>query len=366
MRQIIPAVIFILCSFSTQAQVISDNPLTTKVDSLVQSALSDFMQNNARVNVEAGVFANGQQYTYRYSNKALPAPNTRYEIGSITKTFTGYLLAKAVIEKRVKLDDDIRFYLNGDYPNLEYKGHGIQMKHLISHVSGLPFMLPEHNDLFQQPQDSIPFIVVRSQENYGTAAFLNDLHQVKLDTIPGYKFKYSNTGAQLLGIMLERIYGISYDQLVRKYITRPQHMKYTTTETPSNKKDVAKGYNGNGIVMPYIPPFTLAAGGVYSSVPDMLQYIRLHLDENNRAVLLTHQPAWGDFSSFAVGLNWQMNKTMKGARRIWQSGGTFGFSSYCVIYPDLNVGIVLLSNEADQTAQEGLGAAAGKIFEGLQ
>lgn len=336
------------------------------MDSLVQTALSGFMQHPARVNVEAGVWANGQQYTYRYSSKTLPELNTQYEIGSITKTFTGYLLAKAVIEKRVKLEDDIRFYLNGDYPNLQYKGHAIQMKHLISHVSGLPFMLPERKDLFQLPPDSIPSVVIKSQENYGTAEFLNDLHQVQPDTIPGTRFKYSNAGAQLMGIILERIYGISYSQLVRKYITRPQHMKYTATETPGNSKVLAKGYNQKGAVMPYIPSFTLAAGGVYSSVPDMLQYIRLHLDENNRAVLLTHQPAWGDFSSFAVGLNWQMNKTDKGARRIWQSGGTFGFSSYCVIYPDLNLGIVLLSNEADPTAQEGLGVAAGKIFDGLQ
>ena len=56
----------------------------------------------------------------------------------------------------------------------------------------------------------------------------------------------------------------------------------------------------------------------------------------------------------------------EGNRKIWQSGGTFGFSSYCVFYPKLNIGIILLSNEADQTAQGGLEEVANKIFEEIK
>ncbi|MEV4884397.1 beta-lactamase family protein [Chitinophaga ginsengisegetis] len=363
MKQFIPAFLLCLSTLLTQAQVTTDNLHKTKVDSLVQSALSVFMQNNARVSAEVGVYTGGQTYIYRYSKTTLPAPNTPYEIGSVSKTFTGYLLAKAVTAKKVKLDDDIRFYLNGDYPNLQYKGRAIQLKHLIAHVSGLPFMLPDRRDLFQRPDDSIPGVIDSLQHDYSMGAFLNDLHQVQLDTVPGYHFKYSNAGAQLLGFILERIYGMSYAELVRKYITRPQHMKYTTASLPD---DAAKGYNQQGRIMPYNPPMLLAAGGIYSSVADMLQYIRLHTDESNPVVKLTHQPAWGDINSYAMGLSWQMNKTGNGIRRIWQSGGTFGFSSYCVVYPEKNTGIVILTNEADRTAQDALSVAAGKIFEGLE
>jgi CubicO group peptidase (beta-lactamase class C family) len=53
-------------------------------------------------------------------------------------------------------------------------------------------------------------------------------------------------------------------------------------------------------------------------------------------------------------------------RKIWQSGGTFGFSSYCVIYPELDIGIVLLSNQADRTAQGALETAADFIFDSIQ
>ncbi|HEY8959194.1 serine hydrolase domain-containing protein [Chitinophaga sp.] len=363
MKQFIPLFFLFLSSIHAQAQVTTDNLRKTKVDSLVQSALTVFMQDTRRVSAEVGVYTGGQTYIYRYSKSTLPDINTPYEIGSISKTFTGYLLAKAVVNKKVKLDDDIRFYLNGDYPNLQYKGRAIQLKHLITHLSGLPFLLPDSRDLFQQPEDSIPGIINAQQQDYSTAAFLNDLHQVQLDTVPGYHFKYSNAGAQLLGIILERIYGMSYAELVRKFITRPQHMKHTTALLPDN---AAKGYNQRGRIMPYNPPMMAAAGGIYSSVDDMLQYIRLHADETDPSAKLTHQPAWGDINNFAIGLNWQMNKTSNGLRRIWQSGGTFGFASYCVVYPERNTGIVILTNEADRTAQEALGVAAGKIFEGLE
>lgn len=98
----------------------------------------------------------------------------------------------------------------------------------------------------------------------------------------------------------------------------------------------------------------------------MLKYIKFHLNENNQLINLSHTPTFGDINSFAIGLNWQMNKTQDGFRRIWQSGGSFGFSSYCVVYPELNIGIALLSNEADRTAQGGLAEAAKKIFEGIK
>jgi CubicO group peptidase (beta-lactamase class C family) len=60
-----------------------------------------------------------------------------------------------------------------------------------------------------------------------------------------------------------------------------------------------------------------------------------------------------------------MNKTPAGHRRIWQSGGSFGFSSYCVIFPELRLGIVLLSNESDQNSQGRLNAMADEILTGI-
>ncbi len=71
----------------------------------------------------------------------------------------------------------------------------------------------------------------------------------------------------------------------------------------------------------------------------------------------------GDINNYAIGLNWQEVITLKKYKKIWQSGGTFGFSSYCVIYPERSISIVFLTNEADNTAQTELGQIADKVYD---
>ncbi len=142
-----------------------------------------------------------------------PTANTLYEIGSITKTFTGTLLAQAVVEGKVNIDDDIRKYLSGSYPNLVYKGHPVKLFHLINHTSRLPFLLPNNINLSNFSQDTIPYIVSAQQKNYSKETFLKDLHVVELDTIPGTKYGYSNASTQLLGFILEKLYKYVFDKL---------------------------------------------------------------------------------------------------------------------------------------------------------
>jgi CubicO group peptidase (beta-lactamase class C family) len=375
-RQIATIILFcVLLSFpgNAQSQTVTriDTHMTESMEMLVKRAIEVFMHDTSRIGVSVGVYNNGKTFTYNtgtiQKGKIIkPTNSTIYEIGSITKTFTGVLLAQAVVDKKVNMNDDIREYLQGNYPNLSYNGQPIKLFHLINHTSGLPFLLPDRKDIFQHSQDSISYFVTKIQSQYTPAKFLNDLHDVKLDTIPGTKFSYSNAGAQLLSFILERVYGASYENLVKKYITIPEKMpltklSYTKTETSK----FAKGYNGKGMLMPYNPWMIGAAGKINSTVPDMLNYIKFHLNEKNPVIKLSHAPTFGDINYFAIGLNWQMNKTSDGHRRIWQSGGSFGFASYCVVYPELNIGIILLSNEADQTAQSGLQEAARKIFEGI-
>jgi len=87
-----------------------------------------------------------------------------------------------------------------------------------------------------------------------------------------------------------------------------------------------------------------------------------HLDESDPAIELSHRVRWGESTARGLGLNWQIAHSSEGHRRIWQSGGTFGFSSYCAGYPELGIGIVLLSNEFDPNSQERLGNIASRIF----
>jgi len=104
------------------------------------------------------------------------------------------------------------------------------------------------------------------------------------------------------------------------------------------------------------------AASIASSTSDMLKYMAFQLNEKDPVVALSHQPTFGKIEDGAVALNWKVKITEDGRRSISHTGGSLGFSSYMVFYPDLNSGIVLLSNEADQGTQNELINLADKIM----
>lgn len=350
----------------------TDNKQNKKIDKIVHNAVQIFLSDSSRVGLSIGIYTSGKEFFFNYGSiekekQILPTSKTIYEIGSISKTFTGTLLAQAVKDKKVKIDDDIRIYIDGNYPNLEYNGQPIKLSQLVSHISGLPPFLPDNPKLFDNPNfDILPFTISKIQNNYTKTNFFIDLHNVKLDTIPGYNFHYSNSGAQLLKFILEKVYNNPFDKLLKDFITKPMKMPGTNSlNLKNNLKRLAKGYNRNGILMPYNPQILDAAGGIFSTTSDMLRYLKFHLDEKNEVIALSHKVTTGDIDNYAIGLNWQEQIVAKKYKKIWQSGGTFGFGSYCVVYPDHKIAIILLSNESDQATQGGLEEIADKIFEKL-
>jgi D-alanyl-D-alanine-carboxypeptidase/D-alanyl-D-alanine-endopeptidase len=369
-------VLILAALFQTLGQKIDPDRKTgdkgMEVGSVVNTSANKFMSDQRSVGLSVGIIKDGRSWTFNFGEvekgkKNPPTQHTIYELASITKTFTGVLLAQAFVEGKVKLDDDIRKYLDGSYRNLEFEGKPIKLFHLINHTSRLPSNLPDRPELFRNPDPyELPKILTAIESQYTKENFYADLHKVKLDKAPGTEFKYSNAAAQLLGYILEKIYGMPYEQMVFRKIARPLGMSETKiTLTPSETKRFAKGHYDNGSVALYSTPQTQAAGGLRSSVSDMLKYMSYHLNENDEVVRLSHQSTWGDIKYYASGLSWQMKNTSGGRRKIWQTGGTFGFSSYCAVFPELKLGIVLLSNESDQDSQGRLNNMADEILTGI-
>ncbi|UOQ97332.1 beta-lactamase family protein [Hymenobacter sp. 5317J-9] len=329
----------------------------------VQRIGNAFIQQPSRVGLSVGIIKDGRTQFYNFGTtekgKSLtPTKNTVYEIGSISKTFGSLLLAKAVMEKRAKLTDDVRKYLPGTYANLEFAGQPIQLLHLANTTSGLPDNLPDHPASYQRARpDSIPFLMVESLKGYTKENFLADLRQVKLEAAPGLTSRHSNTAAQLLGYVLENVYKRPFPKLVAEYINKPLQLN-AATEAP-----LPVGYNEHGTPMPRTSAATMyASGGLQYSAADMTKYLQYQLNENDAAVALTHRPTWGRLDEEAVGLSWVMSKTVDSKRQLEHTGGTFGFASYCAVYPELKFGIVLLSNESDPGTQSSLRAVAEEVL----
>lgn len=352
---------------TNQIRIPTDNQLKTPLDSLVEKSVSAFMKNNSRVGISIGIIKNGRSYLYNYGSskknkQELPTGNTVYELASITKTFGTTLLAKAVIDRKVNLNDDIRKYLKEDYPNLQYDGTPITLQNLANLTSGLPNWMPDKDIFGKADPDSIPFILDSVHSKYSRQDFYRDLHDVKLKATPGSISRHCNTAAQLLGFIMEKVYGDSFENLLKIYFAEPLRMKNTHLLTSGKvPAKMAIGYDGKGRVMPIIDWEDLqVAASIASSSSDMLKYMEFQLKEENALVKLSHQPTFGKLEDGAVALESKKNRRWK--ESISHTGGSLGFSSYMVFYPDLNEGIVLLSNEADQSAQNELIILADKII----
>ncbi|MFD2935918.1 serine hydrolase [Spirosoma flavum] len=343
-------------------------PQKAHIEAVIQQLGTAFIQEKSHVGLSIGIVQNGQTSFYSFGTtekgtNQLPTQNTIYEIGSISKTFGSLMLAKAVVDKKVKLDDDIRQYLDGDYPNLAYQGKPIKLVHLTNWTSALPDNFPDNPDAYKQANpDSIPFLIVSKLRDYTRQDFFNDLHAVTLKVAPGQNPHHSNVAAQLLGYILEKIYQMPFEELVKTQIEQPLGLR-NTFASESSSDQFAVGYNGKGTQM---PAFTIkdqqAAGGLRYSTTDLLKYAAYQLDESNEAVKLSHQSTWGNADNQSFGLNWFLNKTIDSKRRIEHSGGTFGFASFCDLYPDQKTGLVLLANDADQSTQNQLDELSKKIM----
>ncbi len=292
---------------------------------------------------------------------------TLYEIASLTKTFTGTLLAYALAESKVDIDDDIRQYLPDSFPNLEYEGQPISFRHLVTHQSGLPNMFPNVEGLFDNANwDELPFRINELQAGFSKIDFFEALNQVQLDTVPGTKFQYSNAGANLLGYLLEELYGKPYDELLQEKILGP--LKMTNTHILREKMDLSKlayGHNENGIKMPLRAQKAMnAEGGIISNTLDMTKYMQFHLNEEDKVVALAHQHLWGGkFGDFEAGLFWQINKNGDQPDRVFQNGGAFGTSSWLTLIPEQEMAIFLVTNVSGPNVHQKLSETADKIIE---
>lgn len=135
-------------------------------------------------------------------------------------------MANAVLEHKLSLDDDVRMYLQEDYPNLQYNGDPIRVRHLLSHTSGLPNMLPDRaNTVLADFTDKrTPLELNAVYVDYGKGDFFKDLHAVEIRQALGKHYACSSTGTELAAHILEVAYKRDYASLLREFFSESAAM----------------------------------------------------------------------------------------------------------------------------------------------
>jgi CubicO group peptidase (beta-lactamase class C family) len=265
-------------------------------------------------------------------------PETKFRLGSITKQFTATLIMKLVEQGKIKLDGKISDYLP------EYRkdtGGKITVHQLLNHTSGIP------------SYTSMPgFFNDVSRDPYSVEEFVKKYASNNLEFEPGSKFSYNNSGYFLLGAIVEKVSGRTYEQALKELILDPLGMKNTGYDhyaTILNGRAAGYQLTANGYAnAPYLDmSLPYAAGAMYSTVEDL--YLWDQALNTDRVISAPSKDVMfkPHLEEYAYG--WVVNKVSfgngdDGVQRIKHGGGINGFSTVIVRFPAQKHLIVLLDN----------------------
>jgi len=274
-----------------------------------------------------------------------------FEIGSITKTFTGTMLAKMILDGKVDPNEPIKNILPLRLRESSRNGIEITLVHLANHTSGLPFEPTNVKDDKEHPFD--PY----SPYRYYDATRLYDYlsHQLVLQSTPGEKRTYSNLGVGLVGHILTLISGKPYEELLFETVCSPLGMKNTfVTLNDERMRSMVRGRDPRGQLLPYDSGGCGAltgAGGISSSVKDLVKYLRANMSDTTYFYLAQKTTKRFD-EHFTGGLGWATYSD-RGKSHVGAFGATGGYTSGVIFERNERVGVVVLTNVSAFLASEG-------------
>ena len=334
---------YVLAAFLLMTTGYAQDP--SRMDQIVQYYVSNnqFMGTALVARGDQVLFSKG----YGSANLEWNVPNTpstKFRLGSITKQFTAASILLLEERGKLKIEDPIRKYL----PDMPAAYDKVTIYNVLTHTAGIPNFTnsPDYAKLRPFPHTPVQIVAL--------------FRDKPLEFAPGKKMSYSNSGYILLGYLIEKISGQSYQDFVQKNIFTPLGMKDS-------------GYDSNSAIIPhraagYTPgpsgmmnadfehmsvPFS--AGALYSTTEDLLRWEQgLFGGKLLSAASLAKMtaPFKGDYA-LGVGVN-----TVNGRKQISHGGGISGFNTYLAYFPDEKLTVAVLGNINGNAPQQIAGRLA--------
>jgi CubicO group peptidase (beta-lactamase class C family) len=342
------------CSPLRQPQLVNalNDSGACRLDSAQANTVFSYMQhfpNGSEVSIALLV---GDSTTFigvkRQNDSVISVENRTgiFEIGSVTKTVTATILAKLAYEGAVDLDAPIRTFLPITLRQSSLNGKEVTLLHLANHTSGLPKEPDNVSTDWAMPGS--PY------QSYDTTMLYDCLsRRMALQFTPGEQRSYSNLGGGLLGHLLSRITGKSYEALLDESVCKPLGLRNTFVTIDSMRmRTLVPGRDPQGNAVPNWELNALVGGGgIKSSAEDMATYIRAHLTDSTY-FYLTQQPTFKYTEHNTAGLGWAWH-TAGEKRFVDATGGTGGYSCCVIFERHTQTGIVLLTNVSAFLASKG-------------
>ncbi|MBD3920388.1 beta-lactamase family protein [Paenibacillus sp. PR3] len=276
--------------------------------------------------------------------------STLFHQASVSKTFVASAVMQLVERRQVDLDAPVSQYL--PYFTIDdERYYRITVRQLLNHNSGMP---DEDDYGWGRPE----------YDEQSLERYVRGLSDRKLLSDPGEKFAYSNIGFEIVGDLIAKVSGMSFEQYMRTYILEPAGMRSSSflkqeVETQLSSPHVLGAANGYGVSVSDIFPYNRAHGPsstLYTNAEDMCQCMLMHLNrgvaENGNEVLQpdSYDTMWKPHAAtgFAlvnaqVGLSWFIGE-YNGQRILSHTGWDTGFLSNLFLLPESNIGIVVMTN----------------------
>lgn len=272
------------------------------------------------------------------------SPHTIFNTGSVSKTFVSNAILILENRKLLSLEDNMAKYFPG-FKNKDI-AQKIQIKHLLSHVSGLP-------DCREVDKDPVFYLTADDAQNFAPIQ--------QTDTLvfsPGNRYQYSNPAFNGLALIIEKITGAKWQEFVRKEIFEKAGMTESDiTDGPHPETGVAHAYikeNSEFKELDYgeEPTFCAAGnGGIWCSVNDLYKYYLALLQPAflKKAIIansmqVKHFGNWKSEMPPKVGYSWFITKTINGLKRIGHTGSQGGFRANFQFIPEKKIFVGMLFN----------------------
>ena len=329
----------VLIACTTPAQKKTDS-LANKLDGLFSN-----YNNKSGPGLAAGIVQKGKtvfKKGYGLANLEYDIPITSasiFDIASVSKQFAGLAISTLVQQGKISLSDDIHKYV----PEVPDFGHTITVNHLVHHTSGL-----------RDWPEGLNTAGWRWNEDFSFDDIMRMIkHQKDLDFAPGSKYSYSNTGYNLLAVIVERVTGKSFREWTDENIFTPLQMlnSHFLDEESRIVKNMAYSYHKeNDSYHKNMTGLTaLGSSSLFTNVDDLCKWV-LHFETRVTAkdpvylrMLETVPLNNGEKNSYAFGLSLG---EMSGLRTISHTGGWAGYRTVILNFPDEKLSIILLGNDA--------------------
>jgi CubicO group peptidase (beta-lactamase class C family) len=344
-----------------------------KLDSVLEKIISNWDIPGLSIGiVENGKIVHTRSMGVQSLDSNIPVtPDSIFCLASIAKCFVASAVMQLVEKGMLRLDVPIVEYL----PEFQLDSENIQkitLRQMLSHTAGIPDMdEAEYDQLVSHPEF----------DEDAPARFVKSLNTRKMVGLPGERFAYSNIAYDVLGYLITKVSGATFEEFMKKHVLEQSGMYNSTfsfQDVPINQLAVPHIRNPKISVNPILPYHRADAPAsfLYSTVMDMCQWILTSLNQgrNNGKQILSpasYDLMWSPVAHRGyppfreeMGLGWALGR-FEGVRTIAHGGGGFGWSCHLILLPEKKSGTIILVNE-ESSAIESLEQAVVRTMLGLE